>query len=577
LLALVPFLTKYRGMLLLMGAAILLSAAAMLSVPLAARRMIDLGFSSADSSVINRTFGLLMLIGAMLAAASSTRFYAVNWLGERVIADLRSAVFAHLVELSPAFYEKTHSGEVMSRLTADTTQIKAAAGSSISQFLRNAIMLIGALVMMVVTSLKLTLLVLLAIPLIVLPLMAFGRAVRSRSRRAQDSLAEASAFAADNLSAVRTMQASGNGQAVASRFALAVGDAFEAAMARIKARAGLTALVIFLTFASVVGVLWYGASDVVAGQMTGGTLSQFVLYALFAAGAVAELAEVWGEVQQAAGAAERLSELMAAPIAIRSPAEPKPLPEPAKGALAFENVTFAYDAASDEPVLKDVSFAVAPGETVAIVGPSGAGKSTLFNLALRFFDPQSGRVTVDGVDVATADLTALRRRFAVVPQDIAVFADTVEENIRYGMPAASDTDVRRAAKAAEADEFIRALPQGYATRLGERGITLSGGQRQRIAIARALLRNAPILLLDEATSALDAESEHAVQTALADLMRGRTTLVIAHRLATVQRASRILVMDEGRIIEHGSHAELLGRGGLYRRLSELQFRAEAAE
>jgi ATP-binding cassette subfamily B protein len=577
LLALVPFLTKYRGMLLLMGAAILLSAAAMLSVPLAARRMIDLGFSSADSSVINRTFGLLMLIGAMLAAASSTRFYAVNWLGERVIADLRSAVFAHLVELSPAFYEKTHSGEVMSRLTVDTTQIKAAAGSSISQFLRNAIMLIGALVMMVVTSLKLTLLVLLAIPLIVLPLMAFGRAVRSRSRRAQDSLAEASAFAADNLSAVRTMQASGNGQAVASRFALAVGDAFEAAMARIKARAGLTALVIFLTFASVVGVLWYGASDVVAGQMTGGTLSQFVLYALFAAGAVAELAEVWGEVQQAAGAAERLSELMAAPIAIRSPAEPKPLPEPAKGALAFENVTFAYDAASDEPVLKDVSFAVAPGETVAIVGPSGAGKSTLFNLALRFFDPQSGRVTVDGVDVATADLTALRRRFAVVPQDIAVFADTVEENIRYGMPAASDTDVRRAAKAAEADEFIRALPQGYATRLGERGITLSGGQRQRIAIARALLRNAPILLLDEATSALDAESEHAVQTALADLMRGRTTLVIAHRLATVQRASRILVMDEGRIIEHGSHAELLGRGGLYRRLSELQFRAEAAE
>lgn len=582
LLALKPYLLRHRTMIVGALIALVLSALAMLAVPMAVRRMIDVGFASHDGVLINRYFMMLIVIGALLAVASGARFYFVNWLGERVVADLRADVFAHLARLGPAFFEKTHSGELMSRLTADTTQIKAAAGTALSQALRNSIMLIGALVMMFVTSPQLSMLVLLAIPLIVLPLMAYGRHVRKLSREAQDTLGEASAYAAENLSAVRTMQAYAFENEAARRFGLAVDDAFVAARERLKARAGLTTLAIFLTVASVVSILWFASSSVVGGEMSGGRLGQFVLYALFAAGALAELSEVWGEVNQAAGAAERLTELLALVPDIRSPAVPTDLPAPPRGEISFEDVHFAYahsagDAPPGSAALKGLTFAASAGETVALVGPSGAGKTTIFNLILRFFDPQSGHVRIDGIDVREADLNALRSRIAVVPQDVALFSGTVADNIRYGTMSASDDAVRLAAVAAQADTFIRDLPQGYQTVLGERGLTLSGGQRQRLAIARALIKDAPILLLDEATSALDAENEALVQSALGEVMRGRTTLVIAHRLATVLEADRILVLDGGTIVQTGTHAELFAKPGLYRRLAELQFGREAAE
>jgi ATP-binding cassette subfamily B protein len=577
LLLLRPYILAHRGVLALAIVALVVSALAMLSVPLALRRMIDVGFSAGDGGFIDRYFGMLILIGVVLAIASAARFYYVNWLGERVVASIRAEVFAHLATLGPAFYERTRSGEVMSRLTADTTQIKAAAGTALSQAARNTIMLVGALGMMFVTSAKLSLLVLVVMPAIVLPLVAYGRVVRRLSRRAQDTLADASAYAAENLAAVRTMQSFTHEGVVAKRYDGAVQRAFEAALSRLKARAGLTALVIFLLFTSIVGVLWYGAGLVVSGEMTGGRLSQFILYALFAAGALAELSEVWGEVSQAAGATERLAELLDTRSEITSPPNPVPLLVPAKGRVEFADVSFAYPTRRERNALDAVSFVVEPGETVAVVGPSGAGKSTLFGLLLRFYDPVSGVVRLDGVDLRQADLMELRRRIAVVPQDVALFADTIAENIRYGAPTATMDDVRQAARAAQAEAFITALPKSFDTELGERGVTLSGGQRQRIAIARALLRNAPVLLLDEATSALDAESEMAVQKALEPLMAGRTTLVVAHRLATVQRADRILVMDEGRIVEQGNHTALLRKGGLYARLAELQFGREAAE
>lgn len=577
LVALWPYIWRHPAMALLALAALVVSAAAMLSVPVAVRRMIDLGFAGGDGVLIDLSFVTLIVIGLVLAAASAARMYAVNWLGERVVAELRARVFAHLATLGPAFYETTNSGEVMSRLTADATQIKAAAGSALSQALRNLIMLVGALTMMLVTSPTLAALALAAIPAIVFPLLAYGRAVRRLARTAQDRLADASAFAAENLGAARTMTAFGQEAAVSRRFAAAVERAFEAARARLLARAGLTALAIALVVGGIVGVLWFGSRLVIGGSITGGRLSQFVLYAVFAAGAIAELAEVWGELAQAAGAAERLMELLAARPHIRAPARPRPLPEPPVGSIAFAEVHFRYPSRPSVSALDGVSFRVEPGETVAIVGPSGAGKSTLFNLLLRFYDAQAGTVAVDGVPVGEVDPEALRARIALVPQDVALFDDTIAENIRYGRPAAGDAEVEAAARAAQADDFIRALPAGYATRVGERGVTLSGGQRQRLALARAILKSARILLLDEATSALDAESEVAVQKALEVLTRGRTTLVIAHRLATVQRASRILVMDQGRIVEEGRHAELLRRGGLYSRLAELQLVLDAAQ
>ncbi len=577
LLTLKPYLLRHPTTLALAGVALVVSAAAMLVIPLAVRRVIDLGFGSRDGLFVDRYFAMLIVIGLVLAIASAARFYYVNWLGERVVADLRSDIFRHIAGLGPAFFEKTHSGEVMSRLTADTTQIKAVAGSSLSQALRSFIMLMGALGMMFVTSPRLSLLVLLAIPVIVVPLIAFGRWVRRLSRKAQDTLAEASAYAAENLSAVRTMQAFAHERVAAQRYRSDVERAFEAARERMKARAALTALAMFLVVASVTGVLWFGAASVIGGDMTTGRLGQFVLYAVFAAAAFAQISEVWGEVAQAAGAAERLAELLNVEPEIRSPANPVPLPVPPRGEIEFKSVGFAYPDRPSFAALNDVSFHVKPGETVAVVGPSGAGKSTIFNLLLRFFDPQSGAVRIDGVKACDADLDALRSRMALVPQDVALFADTLAENIRYGVPDASLEAVKRAAEAAQADEFIRALPSGYETRLGERGISLSGGQRQRIAIARAILKDAPILLLDEATSALDAESEALVQRALERVMKGRTTLVIAHRLATVQKANRILVMDKGQIVEEGTHAELVAKGGLYGRLAEMQFAAEAAE
>lgn len=577
LLALRPYILKHPGMVALALLSLILSALAMLSVPLAIRRMIDHGFSIQNAGFIDQYFAMLVVIGGVLAVSIATRFYCVNWLGERVVADLRRDVFDHLVRLGPAFFERAHSGEVMSRLTADTTQIKAVAGHTLSQALRNAIMLLGALVMMIVTSPDLSLMSLIAIPVIVLPLMAYGRVVRRLSRRAQDTLAEASAYAAENLTAVRTMQSFAHESAVVSRFSSAVNASFDAAKARMRARAGLTALTIFLTVASVVAVLWYGASAVIAGELTGGSLGQFIIYALFAAGALGELAEVWGELSQASGAAERLIELMRVVPEITSPAEPEPMPVPASGEIRFENVSFTYASRPDLPALEGFSIRVAPGETIALVGPSGAGKTTIFNLLLRFYDPTAGTIRIDGVPINRASLEDLRQRMALVPQDVAIFADSVLENIRYGSPSATRADVERAAKAAQADAFIRALPKGYDTRLGERGVTLSGGQRQRLAIARAILKDAPILLLDEATSALDAENERAVQQALERVMENRTTLVIAHRLATVQKADRILVMDEGRIVEQGRHDELVDRGGLYGRLAALQFGSEAAE
>jgi ATP-binding cassette, subfamily B, bacterial len=576
LLALKPYVLRYRGMIAAALAALIVSAAATLAVPLAVRRMIDVGFSGVEPGLVDKYFATLLGVGLVLAIASAARFYCVNWLGERVVADIRADIFKHLTGLSPAFYETAHSGEVMSRLTADTTQIKAAASTTISQALRNLVILVGAVAMMIVTSPKLSLLVLIAIPVIVLPLVAYGRAVRSLSREAQDSLAHASAYASESLSQVRVLQAFTHERAAATRFAGAVERAFAAAKARTKARAGLTALAIFLVFASVVGILWYGAQDVLAGTMTGGRLGQFVLYAVFAAAATGELSEVWGEINQAAGAAERLGELLAVQSQIKSPPRPVPLPEPPRGEIAFRDVTFHYPSRPAISALNGVSFRAKSGERVAIVGPSGAGKTTIFALLLRFYDPQKGTVSVDGVLVNQADLHELRSRFAIVPQEPALFADTVAANIGYGVGEASRGEIEKAARAAFAHDFIAALPQGYDTMLGEGGVTLSAGQRQRIAIARAVLRNAPILLLDEATSALDSESETLVQRALDAIMVGRTTLVIAHRLATVTSADRILVLDQGRLVEEGTHQSLLGNGGIYARLAELQFATDAA-
>jgi len=575
--ALKPYLARHKGMLSAALLALLISAAATLAIPLAVRRMIDLGFSGIEPDLIDKYFATLVGVGLILALASAARFYCVNWLGERVVADMRRDVFRHLTGLSPAFYETAHSGEVMSRLTADTTQVKAAAGTVISQALRNLLILIGACSLMVVTSPKLSLAVLIAIPVIVLPLVAYGRAVRALSREAQDTLANASAYASESLGQLRVLQAFTQEGAVTKRFGEAVERSFAAADARAKARAGLTGIAIFLVVASVVGVLWYGAQDVLSGAMTGGRLSQFVLYALLAAAAVGELSEVWGEVSQAAGAAERLAELLSIETKIKSPLHPKKLPSPPRGEIAFENVVFSYPLRPETSALKGVSFEAAKGERVAIVGPSGAGKTTIFALLLRFYDVDSGDVTVDGVNVSEADLTELRSRFAIVPQETELFADSVAANIAYGAAAATKDEIEQAARAAFAHDFIVALPQGYATMLGERGVTLSAGQRQRIAIARAVLRNAPILLLDEATSALDAESETLVQRALEGIMKGRTTLVIAHRLATVTEADRILVVDKGRLVEEGTHRSLLGKGGLYQRLAELQFAPDAAE
>ncbi|MCZ0738129.1 ABC transporter transmembrane domain-containing protein [Phreatobacter sp. AB_2022a] len=574
LMALVPYALRYPGLLAGAAVALVVASLATLVVPLAIRRMIDFGFSA--EGMISQYFAMLVGVALVLAIASASRFYLVTTIGERVVADIRAAVFSHLAKLSPSFFDTAKTGEVISRLTADTTQIKSAVGVSVSIALRNLIMFVGALAMMVVTSPRLSLYAVAAIPILVLPLVAFGRDVRRRSRLAQDRLADASAYANENIQAVRTMQAFTAERTVTGRFVAAAEEAFTTARDANRARAILTAVVIFLVFSSVVAILWAGAQEVLAGTMSSGRLSQFVLYAVFAAGALSELSQVWSDISQAAGAAERLVEILAVEPEVKAPARPLALPEPARGEVSFVAVRFAYPVRPEARVLDEVSFEVKRGEKVAIVGPSGAGKSTLFSLLLRFYDPAGGVVRFDGVPIAEVDPEALRRRIALVPQDVAIFAASVADNIRYGRPEADDAAVVEAARLAFADEFIARLPEGYASQIGERGVTLSGGQRQRIAIARAILRDAPLLLLDEATSALDAESETMVQKALERLMEGRTTLVIAHRLATVLNCDRILVMDEGRIVEEGSHAELVARGGLYARLAELQFNGSRA-
>jgi ATP-binding cassette subfamily B protein len=573
---LAPYAFVHRTRIGLALVAITVASAATLVVPIAVRRMIDYGFSDANAGLIHAYFLAMIGVVAILALASGARYYLVMTLGEGVVADLRADLFTHLTRLDPGFFDAEKTGDIASRLSADTTQLKATFGSSASLALRNLFLFVGAIAMMVVTSPKLSAFVLAAIPVIVLPLYAAGRSVRQRSRRAQDRLAEATAFATESLSAVRVMQSFVAESFTAGRYRDAAYGAYEAARAMSEARAYVTAAALFLAFGSVVVVLWLGAQDVIAKRMTGGALSQFVLFAVFGAGALGQLSEVWNEVSQAAGAAARIGEIMAVKPRIAAPAKPAKLPKPVRGELEFESVSFAYPGREDDFVLRDVRFRVAPGEVVAIVGPSGAGKSTLFQLALRFYDPTSGAVALDGVDISTLDPADLRAEIALVPQDAFIFGASVADNIAYGAPGATREAVVAAARQAAAHAFIAALPQGYDTLLGERGVTLSGGERQRIAIARAILKDAPALLLDEATSALDAESETLVQGALETLMKGRTTLVIAHRLATIVNAHRILVIEAGRLVEEGTHASLMAANGLYSRLARLQFETGAA-
>jgi ATP-binding cassette, subfamily B, bacterial len=576
LLPLVRYGRRYIGRVIAALAALTTSSLATLAVPIALRSMIDFGFSKESGGAIDGYFTAMAAVVIVIGLAAAARYYLVTTLGERVVADLRRDVFAHLTGLDASFFDSARIGELVSRLSADTTQIKAAFGASASIALRNLFMFIGSTAMMVYTSPKLSALVLVAIPLIAGPLIASGRVVRRRSRRAQDTLAEATAFASEGLGAVRTMQAFGAEKASKAHFSSAVESAYDAARTAAVTRSILIAFAISLAFCSVVFVLWLGAHDVLAGRMSGGLLSQFVLFAVLAATSLGEMSQVWNEVSAAAGSAGRIAELLAEKPLIVAPEKPVKLPSPGLGAIAFEHVSFAYRSAPDARVIDDLSFSIAPGERVAIVGVSGAGKSTVFQLIMRFYDCDRGRILVDGVDVKTVDPKDLRARIAPVPQEASIFAATVAENIAYGLESASEPAIEAAARRAAADGFIRDLDKGYATRLGERGVTLSGGQRQRLAIARAILKDAPVLLLDEATSSLDAENEAQVQAALDHVMTGRTTLVIAHRLATVLKADRILVMEAGRIVEEGDHVSLVARGGVYARLARLQFESGAA-
>lgn len=570
LFALIPFLRPYRGRMALALAALLLAAGATLVLPVAFGRLIDHGFAAGDASRIDIYFLALFGVALLLAAATASRFYLVSWLGERVTADLRRAVYDHALGMSPAFFETTRTGEVLSRLTTDTTLIQTVVGTSLSLGLRNIFLLAGGLVMLTVTSPTLTAYILGTLVAVIAPIVFFGRKVRRLSAASQGRLADASAVAGEVLNATPTVQSYVGETHEIRRFATAVEEAFNAALARIRARAALTAVVIVLVFAAIVFVLWLGAQAVLAGTMSAGELSQFILYAVVTAGAVGAVSEVWGDLQRAAGATERLLELLAAQSPVAEPATVLPLPPQGDG-IRFDAVAFRYPSRPDHPTLHELSLHVAPGEYVALVGPSGAGKTTLFQLLLRFYDPQSGQIAINGVPIDRLSLAALRSHVGVVLQETVIFSGTIADNIRYGRLDATDAELREAARMAAAAEFIDALPQGYDTFLGERGVRLSGGQRQRIAIARAILKSPPVLLLDEATSALDAASERAVQQALDNASRHRTTLVIAHRLATVQRADRIVVLDQGRIVAQGTHDQLMQQSPLYARLARLQF------
>jgi len=564
-----PFVMRHKGLFAAWLAALAASSVATLALPVAVRHVIDRGFSSGSN--IDATFAMVLLVALALAFATAARFFFVSLLGERVVADLRNRLYGHLVGLDQDFFERNRSGELVSRLSADTELLRSVIGTTMSVALRSVVTVLGSVVMLVVTSPKLAVWALVGIPLFVLPLVLGGRRLQKISRQSQDRVADANALAAEALGAIRTVQAHAREGYERGRFADAVALSVATARRRIGVQSLVTAVAISLIFGAIILVLWSGAHDVIRGDMTVGTLGQFVLYALLGAGSVGALAEVWNELQRAAGGMGRIGELLDERIGIDAPEHPATLPRPLRGELRFDAVSFHYPSRADAPALHDFSLRVAPGETVALVGPSGAGKSTVFSVLLRFHDPQAGQVSVDGVDVRLLDPVELREAIALVPQQPAIFAASARDNIRYGRLDAGDDDVEAAARSAEAHDFLSALPAGYDEQLGERGARLSGGQQQRIAIARALLKDAPVLLLDEATSALDAQSERAVQTALEHLMEGRTTLVIAHRLATILKADRIVVMDGGRIIAQGTHEQLLAQGGLYAELARLQF------
>jgi ATP-binding cassette subfamily B protein len=574
---LLPFLKPYRKRFLVAGVALVVAAASTLAIPYAFKQMIDLGFGASagvrSAAHVNEVFLALFAVATVLALATAARFYSVSWLGERVTADIRSAVYSHVVQQSPEFFETTRTGEVLSRLTTDTTLIQSVVGTSISMALRNVLLFLGGLVMLFITSPKLSSIIIGLLVLTVLPIVMFGRRVRKLSRDSQDRVADASAMAGEILNAMPTVQAFTHENLEAQRFGGSVEGAFSTAMRRIQARAFLTMLAIVLVFGTIVFVLWLGAHAVLEGSMTGGDLGQFILYASIVAGAIGALSEVMGEAQRAAGATERLLELLAVRSDIQDPAQPQALPARAANgaALSLAGVSFSYPSRPETLALDHVTLDIRPGETVAVVGPSGAGKTTLFQMLLRFYDPQSGAIRLDGTDIRLLDLHTLRGAIGIVPQDTVIFSADAMENIRYGRADATDQEVIQAARLAAAHEFIERLPHGYKSFLGERGVRLSGGQRQRIAIARALLKNPPLLLLDEATSALDAESERLVQGALEAAMVGRTTIIIAHRLATVQRADRIIVMEDGKIVETGTHQSLVALGGIYANLAALQF------
>ncbi|EEW59959.1 ABC transporter, permease/ATP-binding protein [Ruegeria sp. TrichCH4B] len=568
--ALWPFMRPYRGMIFAALGALTLTAGVSLSLPLAVRRVVD-NFRITDAALLNQYFTAAMIMAALLAFGTGLRYALVTKLGERVVADIRKAVFDRIIGMSPAFFERIMTGEVLSRITTDTTLIQSVLGSSASVALRNLLIFLGGLVLMLLTSAKLTALVLLIVPAVIVPILFLGRRLRAISKENQDWIAASSGNAGEALGAVQTVQAFTHEDLSRQHFSEMTETSYEVSKRRIQTRAWLTVIVIFLVFSGVVGVLWIGANDVRFGSMSEGALVQFVIYAVMVAGSVAALSEIWSELQRAAGATERLVELLQADDSVRDPVQAQTLAEPVRGELTFDNVSFTYPSRPDTSALDQVNLTIQPGETVAFVGPSGAGKTTIIQMIQRFYDPQSGEVRLDGVPLTALMRDAFRHHIALVPQDPIIFAATARDNIRFGRPDATDAEVEAAAKAAAAHEFIMNLPEGYDAYVGERGVMLSGGQKQRIAIARAILRDAPVLLLDEATSALDAESERLVQAAFDDLSRDRTTIVVAHRLATVKKADRIVVMEQGRIVAVGSHESLVAEGGLYARLARLQF------
>ncbi|SEM54766.1 ATP-binding cassette, subfamily B [Loktanella fryxellensis] len=570
-----PFLAPYRRLMVLAGFALTLTAMVSLVLPLAVRRVVD-NFEIAAGQLLDRYFAAALAIAALLAVGTALRYYLVTRLGERVVADIRTAVFDRMIGMSPQFFERIMTGEVLSRITTDTTLILSVIGSSVSIALRNALIFVGGLILLMFTSVKLTGLVLLLVPAVIVPIVVLGRRLRKLSRENQDWIAQSSGNASEALLSVQTVQAFTHETLSRRKFWDVTEKSYVSARTRIAVRAWMTAIVIFLIFAGIVGVLWIGAHDVRAGAMTVGELVQFVIYSVMVAGAVGALTEVWGELQRAAGATERLVELLNAQDAVSDPVAPVAVPDVARGAIVFDDVTFRYPGRPSVAALDQVSLTVRAGETVALVGPSGAGKTTIIQLLQRFYDPSAGAITLDGVDLRHMARADFRGLMALVPQDPVIFGDTARENIRFGRPGATDAEVEAAARAAAAHDFLTALPEGYDSYVGERGVMLSGGQKQRIAIARAILRDAPILLLDEATSALDAESERLVQAAVDDLARSRTTLIVAHRLATVKKADRILVFEAGRIVATGTHDQLVAENGLYARLARLQFTAGVA-